>query len=177
MKSRSIHDKPRANTSAPAPRAPFTAQPEVVTKVAELLQALGQQSTTLFGPQVLPAEDVHAVREQLSAQEITDALLDRLIRRMPKGGRGDQPGEVCPYTGLNRSALYELINKRENGKPAIRSVTLREAGEKHGARFYYVGSVLRYLDQLAERQESEEPSVPEPTIQTKKHGKHSSRFA
>jgi hypothetical protein len=115
----------------------------VLAKMIELFQVLGSA----------PGEPPQTA---VSADELIQALLDRLVRRMPKSGTKDQPGEVCPYTGLNRSALYELMRKRENGRPVIRTVTLRGENEAHGARFYYVGSVLRYLDRLADKQASED---------------------
>jgi hypothetical protein len=41
---------------------------------------------------------------------------------------------------------------RVDGKPPIKSITLKQQHEAHGARFYYVGGVLAYLDRLAEKQ-------------------------
>jgi len=102
-----------------------------------------------------------------SAAEVVDALLQRMYRRMPRSGTKDSPAEHCPFTGLNRSALYELFSLRdEDGNPVIKTISMREADEKHGARFYSVGSVLNYLDRLAAEQSRECPTK-------ENHGEHS----
>ncbi len=88
------------------------------------------------------------------AELILDATFDRIYRRVPAPTKKNRPGEQCPFTGLNRGQFYELFKLREKGKPLIRNVSLREQGEKHGARFYHVGDALRYLDRLARGQES-----------------------
>jgi hypothetical protein len=81
----------------------------------------------------------------LWARAVVDALLARLISRVPKDG------ERCPITGLNRAQIYELIQPGPDGQPAIHSFTLAEPGEASGARFFLIGSALDYLHGLAEK--------------------------
>ncbi len=81
-------------------------------------------------------------------------MLNETYRRVPKGAdkKSKRPAETCPSTGLNRNQFYELFDLRENGRPVIKNFSLKQKGEKSGARFYSVGSVLDYLDRLAEMQ-------------------------
>ena len=60
--------------------------------------------------------------------------------RLPQGG-------PCPWTGLSRSKLHELILPREqNGfKPPVRSVCLAPAGKTKGVRLIHLQSLLDYL--------------------------------
>lgn len=85
---------------------------------------------------------------------IIEAALDRVYRRLPHAANTKKniPPERCPWTGLTRNQFYEIFELRENGRPLIKSVSFREDDEAHGARLYNVGSVLRYLDRLAEQQ-------------------------
>lgn len=103
---------------------------------------------------------------QRLADQVVRAYLNKITRRIPKGGSKDEPGEQCPFTGFNRSQIYEILAVRKNGKPVVRNVTTKKKGEKHGARFYYVGSLMDWRDELAENQALE-------TQTEKHHGKHS----
>ena len=70
--------------------------------------------------------------------------------RLPQGG-------LCPWTGLTRSKLYELILPcAKNGfQPPVRSVCLAPLGTKKGVRLIHLASLLDYLH---ERSECGEPS-------------------
>jgi len=61
--------------------------------------------------------------------------------RLPEKGR-------CPYTGLSRSVLYNLVAPcAENGhKPPVRSVSLRRKGCVRGVRLIDYRSLLAFLD-------------------------------
>ena len=61
--------------------------------------------------------------------------------RLPKAGK------QCPWTGLSRTKLWELI---VNGD--IESVCLRTLGKKKGARCISLNSLLSYLARLAQEQ-------------------------
>ena len=54
----------------------------------------------------------------------------------------------CPYSGLTRSALNELILGQS---PPVRSVVVRKRGAVRGIRLIDYASLVRYLHQLGER--------------------------
>ena len=58
-----------------------------------------------------------------------------------------QKSGPCPFTGLTRSKLYELISPNEdNGfKPPVKSVSLRKPGQTKGTRLIVLQSLLDYL--------------------------------
>jgi len=60
--------------------------------------------------------------------------------RLPKGG-------LCPYTGLSRSKLNQLILPCEQNdwKPPVKSVCLRQRGAVKGTRLILLESLLDYL--------------------------------
>jgi hypothetical protein len=61
--------------------------------------------------------------------------------RLPK------PGHLCPLTGLNRSAINELIlaTPRNGHKPPVRSFVLRQKGAKTGIRLVDYDSLTGYI--------------------------------
>ena len=63
--------------------------------------------------------------------------------RLPKGG-------LCPYTGLSRSKLNQLILPCEQNdwKPPVKSVCLRQRGAVKGTRLILLESLLDVLDSL-----------------------------
>lgn len=71
----------------------------------------------------------------------TGALESKLLGR-PEWLR---PNRVPHYFGIGRSRVYELIAE---GK--IKSVSLRQRGQKHGTRLISYDSVSAYLESLAE---------------------------
>ena len=75
--------------------------------------------------------------------------------RLPQGG-------LCPWTGLTRSKLYELILPcAKNGfQPAVRSVCLAPLGTKKGVRLIHLESLLNYLHELSEGG----PQDPQPSV-------------
>jgi hypothetical protein len=140
VKARSL-----SRNSPPPPSAPESLQAATeLLRLVENLRGVGPQ--TEHEPQEVEASEEWA-------QQIVDALLNRIVRRMPRAGTKSTPAEHCPFTGLNRGQLYELLRLGKVGKTPIRTVTLKQEGEASGARFYYVGSVLEHLDRLAKEQE------------------------
>jgi hypothetical protein len=105
-------------------------------------------------PTVSPSSTVVGLSGQ-DADVLIEALLKRTYRRMPRPANKEKgiAAEDCPFTGLNRGQLYELLNRSENGE--IKTVSMRQEGETRAARLYNVGSVLEYLDRLAEEQKQE----------------------
>lgn len=72
--------------------------------------------------------------------ELGDSRSPRYIR-LPKGG------QVCPWTSLNRSSMYELITPTEEmPTPPVKSVSLKKPGKTRGIRLIDLGSLLEYLD-------------------------------
>jgi hypothetical protein len=61
--------------------------------------------------------------------------------RLPK------PGLLCPYTGMSRSALNELIlpTPRNGNKPPVRSFCLRQRGAKTGIRLVDYASLRGFI--------------------------------
>lgn len=71
----------------------------------------------------------------------------------PEWIRLPKPGTLCPWKGLSRSKMWELIAAGH-----VRSICLRKNGAKRGARLVCLESLLSYLDSLA--------SAPDAEIQT-----------
>lgn len=61
--------------------------------------------------------------------------------RLPK------PGELCPYTGLSRAKMNELIlpSERNNFRPPVASKSLRQPGQQRGVRLILLESLMSYL--------------------------------
>jgi hypothetical protein len=62
--------------------------------------------------------------------------------RLPK------PGTLCPWCGLSRSKLWEVL---QSGK--VRNICLRKEGAARGARLIHLASLLGYLGGLANEAE------------------------
>lgn len=58
----------------------------------------------------------------------------------------------CPFSGLSRSALNDLIL---GTNPPVRSVVVRKRGAVRGIRLIDYASLVRYLHQLGERDATE----------------------
>jgi hypothetical protein len=125
-------------------------------QIATLIRFASGIQAAMLAPAPMEAVESTTART-LSNEEaavVTRAILNDEFRRVPKSGNKklNRPAEFCPRTGLNRNQLYELFDLRENGRPVIKNVSLKEDGEKNGARLYNVGSVIAYLHRLAEIQ-------------------------
>ena len=68
--------------------------------------------------------------------------------RLPK------PGLLCPYTGMGRSALNELIlpTPRNGNRPPVRSFCLRQRGAKTGIRLIDYADLRDYIRARVEPQ-------------------------
>ncbi len=64
------------------------------------------------------------------------------------------PGTLCPYTGLGRSAINELIlpTPRNDNRPPVRSFCLRRRGARTGIRLVDYKSLAEYIRAHAEPQ-------------------------
>jgi len=76
---------------------------------------------------------------------VTGAITPEFIR-LPK------PGRTCPYTGMTRSSLNELIlpTPRNNHKPPVRSFCLRHNGSATGVRLIGYKSLIQFILKHAE---------------------------
>ena len=64
--------------------------------------------------------------------------------RLPKNGT------KCPFTGLTRSKMNELVlpSNLNSHKPPVKSVCLRNRGQTKGVRLIIFDSLLAYLRSL-----------------------------
>jgi hypothetical protein len=62
-------------------------------------------------------------------------------------------GERCPWTGLSRSKMNQLILpcSYNNHLPPVESCSLKPAGAARGARLILFESLMAYLDQKTEK--------------------------
>ena len=67
----------------------------------------------------------------------------------PEFVRLPKPGELCPYTGMARSALNELVlpTPRNSQKPPVKSFVLRKRGAKTGIRLIEFQSLIEFIRQ------------------------------
>ena len=63
----------------------------------------------------------------------------------PEFIRLPRPGTLCPWTGLSRSKMWEVLL---TGK--VQTVCLRKPGAAKGARLVHLESLLAYLHSLME---------------------------
>ena len=80
--------------------------------------------------------------EQIAATSARVAQLrDPEFIRLPK------TGTLCPYTGLTRSKLNELVLPcpQNDHKPPVKSVCLRQRGAVKGVRLIVFKSLMDYL--------------------------------
>jgi hypothetical protein len=65
----------------------------------------------------------------------------------PEFIRLPRPGARCPWTGLSRSKMNQIVLPcKENGyKPPVRSVSIRQRGQKHAVRLVFFDSLIEYL--------------------------------
>ncbi len=98
--------------------------------------------------------ECHAPRTNktvLASEPLTaETLLHNIPVVVPEFIRLPPPGSRCPWTGLSRSTLNELILATEaNGfKPPVRSHVLRKHGAKTGVRLVVFSSLLSVLHGL-----------------------------
>lgn len=69
--------------------------------------------------------------------------------RLPK------TGQLCPYTGLSRSAMNALIL---GNNPPVRSVSLKKRWAIRGTRLIHLQSLLAYIEGMAAAQQPTRPT-------------------
>ncbi len=69
------------------------------------------------------------------------------VNFVPEFLRLPKPGQLCPLTGLSRSAINELIlpNPHNGNKPPVRSFCLRKKGAATGIRIVDYASLRGYI--------------------------------
>jgi hypothetical protein len=74
--------------------------------------------------------------------------------RLPKSGH------LCPWTGLTRSKLNELVLPcpANDGKAVVKSICLRKRGAQKGVRLIHLRSLLDYLEAQGRDQNQTEES-------------------
>ena len=116
------------------------------------------------------------------ASEQPQALRPEFIR-LPK------PGTLCPWTGLSRSKLNELIlpSPLNGHRPPVRSVSLRNRGQIRAVRLINFDSLMAYLRSLEvagddggiEEATAEEPIFPttQKPLETRNHSQKATRWS
>lgn len=68
----------------------------------------------------------------------------------PEWLRLPAPGRRCPYTGLSRTTLNELIlgNEKNERRPPVRSVMMKKRGALRGIRLIDYDSLMQFLNGL-----------------------------
>lgn len=97
------------------------------------------------------SHEYHAPRTNkavLASEPLTaEILLHNIPVVVPEFIRLPPPGSRCPWTGLSRSTLNELILATQaNGfKPPVLSHVLRKRGAKTGVRLVVFSSLLSFI--------------------------------
>jgi len=84
---------------------------------------------------------------QLTAAPVTMPPASGIIQRDPEFLRLPRTGTLCPFTGLTRSKLNELVLAcpANDHKPPVKSVCLRQRGAVKGVRLIVFKSLMDYL--------------------------------
>lgn len=101
------------------------------------------------------------MRRPQASGSITEAAVSSENDR-PEFIRLPKSGSRCPWSGLSRSKLNELIlpSPDNNHSPPVRSVSLRKAGQLKAARLVDFASLINYLRQL-EREQAVSAAYPQ----------------
>jgi hypothetical protein len=80
----------------------------------------------------------------------------RVVGRLPEWIRLPKGGSSCPWTGLSRSKLNELVLPCESNrfKPPVKSSVLRQRGALKGVRLIHLDSLLRFIEAHVQKTES-----------------------
>ncbi len=80
---------------------------------------------------------------QLTSSPVQIPTLTPTASARPEWVRLPRVSTLCPWCGLSRSKLWEVL---QTGK--VRNVCLRKEGALRGARLIHLASLLAYLDSL-----------------------------
>ena len=84
---------------------------------------------------------------QLTAAPVQIPPASGIIQRDPEFIRLPKTGTLCPFSGLTRSKLNELVLPcpQNDHKPQVKSVCLRQRGAVKGVRLIVYRSLMDYL--------------------------------
>lgn len=105
----------------------------IASIAAAMLKKL-QYSQSLFEPIAHPP---------LTEVFVSSYLPPKPSSSLPEFIRLPKSGLRCPWTGLSRSALYELILPAQ---APVKSVVLKRRAAKRGIRLIHLPSLVAYLD-------------------------------
>lgn len=110
------------------------------TFVSHFTISPGEIEIAYLLPEPLPADTSDT--RQIAPTNLPTAGGQPIYIRLPK------PGEQCPYTGMSRAKLNELIlpGPRNNHRPPVASKSLRQPGQKTGVRLILLDSLMTYLN-------------------------------
>ena len=76
------------------------------------------------------------------------------VARDPEWIRLPKTGTLCPYSGLSRSKLNELVLPcpANDFKPPVKSIVLRRKGAVKGCRLISYSALIFFLNKLAQEQ-------------------------
>ena len=63
-------------------------------------------------------------------------------------------GQRCQFTGLKHAKLYQILGANGIARRQVRVVNLRTPGATRGQTLFHVGDMLRFLDALAQQNQS-----------------------
>jgi hypothetical protein len=115
----------------------------------------GPQNSVLQGATAVGVASADAA--QFTTARPTRAAV-RVAHPVPEFIRLPKPRQLCPWTGLSRSKMNELILPcpANGGRPPVKSVSLRKRGSLRGTRLVVYDSLISYLkNQLSESTENE----------------------
>jgi len=90
-----------------------------------------------------------ALAGQLTREPVVAPPATVAVQRDPEWIRLPKPSTLCPYTGLTRSKMNELILpcRANDFRPPVRSVVLRQRGKVKGVRLVNFDSLIGYIRQ------------------------------
>ena len=90
-----------------------------------------------------------APKDETSTRQITPSTNHPQAAGMPLYINLPRSGERCPYTGLSRAKLNELIlpNERNHFRPQVASKSIKTAGQQRGKRLIVLESLLQFISE------------------------------
>lgn len=83
-----------------------------------------------------------------------------MIEQEPMAGPAEYPnryatippnGRRCEFTGLGHAKLYQVLGADGMARRKVRVANLRMPGTTRGQTLFHVGDMLRWLDELAQK--------------------------
>jgi hypothetical protein len=93
--------------------------------------------------QVRNGEDLYSLTPVNASEQSTPGAVQPTWIRLPKSGN------LCPYTGISRSKMNELVL---GSNAPVKSVSLKKRYAVRGTRLVHLGSLLAYIEAMATSQ-------------------------